>query len=222
MVLTEVLALICMSANKKGKRHIHVSTVLKAHRQGKGQDVVQRLTSRAEERGAGVAARDAHDSGHHQVLDEGARDDDLERHPEACLDARDGDGANLLADGVERLFEVGLRANKRHRLAVGRGAKVGEKGQVPWVSTLLLARHGSRHRLLDGDVNVLVHLLVVDDDVHVVDWQQLLAIRALVPDLGRGHAVELADLGRALEHLHRVGVVGDLVLRLGRRRGEAM
>jgi hypothetical protein len=61
--------------------------------------------------------------------------------------------------------------------------------------------HGGLEGLLDGDVDVLVLLLVVDDDVVHVAGKSALGL-----DLGRAHAVELADLGRALEHLHGVGV----------------
>lgn len=61
---------------------------------------------------------------------------------------------------------------------------------------------------------MLVLLLVVDDDVHVVGR------KGAGDALGRRHAVELADLRGALQHLHGVGVVVDFVRR-AREHAEA-
>ncbi len=63
-------------------------------------------------------------------------------------------------------------------------------------------------RLLERDVHVHVRLLVVDDDVHVVLVLGVVTRRPA--DRRRAHAVELADLRVALQHLQAVGVVRDL------------
>jgi hypothetical protein len=129
------------------------------------------------------------------VLDEGTRDDHLDREVATPL-ALAGDG-------------VGVAGGQRHARGQRRAASEEAvlRAQVPAATGGILAMHRRAERLADGDVHVLVHLLVVDDDVvHVLDG-------GLGLDLGRGHAVKLADLRRALEHLHAVGVVVDLVLR---------
>lgn len=50
---------------------------------------MQTLTRRAKERGARVATGDRDDSREHEVLDEGARDDDLNGHPNTGFDCLD-------------------------------------------------------------------------------------------------------------------------------------
>lgn len=138
----------------------------------------------AEERGAGVAAGDGHDGGHHQVLNEGARDDNLHgrrffKIGRIVTEGRTG-GRAILAEGLEIVVRVIFRVNN-------------------------LRRKRGLERVEEANVLVLVLLLVVDDDVQGVLGE------GVGLDDGRAHAVELADLGGALEHLHGVGVVGDLV-----------
>jgi hypothetical protein len=163
---------------------------------------------RAKERGAGVAARNRHDGRHHQVLDEGARDDDLNRHP-----------LRLAGSGNGRRFAIrnDFHALRHVELLVGLVAEEVDRGRAVTlrVSGVRQVLHGGPKRLADGDVHMLVHLLVVDDDVVHVGRD-----RTIGQHLGRGHAVELADLGGALEHLDRVGVVVDLVLRGRREEGK--
>ena len=182
---------------------------------GVGADLHVRRT---EEGGAGVAARDAHDGGHHQVLDERARDDDLKRQPVTSgnfgRDRSRGEGNGHVGSLV-----LSVRCERRDDVLGGVGAREGglELGAEVVDGAggpigLRAKREGEG--LLDGDVNMLVHLFVVDDDVHVVRRKVLLDVE----HLGRLHAVELAHLGGALQHLHGVGVVGDLVLRTGRGR----
>lgn len=176
--------------------------------------MVQKLTRRAKQRRAGVAARDRDHRRHHQVLDEGARDDDLDRVPLRCLDVASRFDAigNLFGIQVSLVVrQVRVRRNARllvlpHEiLLASKEAAFGRALRVP------LAVHGRLERLAHGDVHVLVHLLVVDDDVHVLAGEVLGGALLLLEGLGRGHAVELADLGGALQHLDRVGVVVDLV-----------
>lgn len=69
-----------------------------------------------------------------------------------------------------------------------------------------VAKAGRVERLGERDVLQLVGLLVVDHDVHVRRRQAV----DDVEDGRRRHAVELADLRRALQHLDRVLVVRDL------------
>ena len=176
---------------------------------------VQTLTGRAEERGARVATRDGHDSRVHQVLNEGARDDDFERVPRALRDTCDvlldlrrvGERSHPVASGCSVTFVGGhARRDGRRRLGTLHRSpecvtrRPGEGGLQS--SGLGCAERGERERLLERNVDVLVHLLVVDDDVHVVARE----LGSRVKHLGRGHAVELADLGGALEHLDAVGV----------------
>ncbi len=132
----------------------------------------RKLTRRAKERRARVAARDGRHGRHHQVLDEGAHDRDAELALGVRHDIRHGG-----LDARDRLDARGVEA-------------------------------GRVHRLLPLDVLELVHLFVVDQDVHVVLRQLILVLRH---DHRRAHAVELADLRRALQHLHAVLVVGHLV-----------
>ena len=61
--------------------------------------MVQRLTRRTEERRAGVAARDGRDTRHHEVLDEGARNDDGHVNELTIFDRRD----ELLGDARGRV-----------------------------------------------------------------------------------------------------------------------
>lgn len=148
-------------------------------------------TGGAEEGGAGVAAGDGHDGGHHQVLDEGARHDDLHAL---------GDGGHVEARRVHILHHVlrkravGAEELKVARLPSGLGLLVKH-----------ICRECGLERVLELDVLVLVLLFIVNDNVvHVLDL-------GLGHHGGRAHPVELADLGGALEHLHGVGVVRDLV-----------
>ena len=100
--------------------------------------------------------------------------------------------------------------------------RIGPRGSVagrPWCPGTLDAgeqrarssraptRARREQRLLKVDVLELVHLLVVDQQVEVLARQDLV----LVPHGRRHHAVELAHLARALEHLDRVLVVRHLV-----------
>lgn len=55
--------------------------------------------SGAKEGGAGVAAGDGHDGGHHEMLNEGARNDDLDRVP-VCVDRRG------VSNGVGNFFGI--------------------------------------------------------------------------------------------------------------------
>lgn len=167
---------------------------------------------RAKERGARVAARDRHDRRHHQVLDEGTRDDHLDREPFACWLVQLG--SDLLRRlAINKAFDRSQVAHGGHLVLLNPSivAKEGERGSCLGADDVLHVLHGGLERLADGDVHVLVHLLVVDDDVVHVGGV-ILGLH-----LGRGHAVKLANLGRALQHLHAVGVIVDLVLRT---RGE--
>ena len=117
---------------------------------------MQKLTRRAEQRGAGVAARDGGDGRHHQVLDERARDDDAHRHVFAL--------ANSLLE--ESLGDVGLGNIKRRTLSVVLEV-LGTALRIPLdrsaeFSTL---QAGGTERLRKRNVLELVHLLVVDEDV---------------------------------------------------------
>jgi hypothetical protein len=166
---------------------------------------VHEHVSRPEQRRAGVAARDRDHRRHHQVLDEGARDDDLDGVPVA-LGNLDGDVVGIHSVTVDGesfcrdshllvlLPDVSLVAKEVEASVAARHVR--------------LVLHGRAERLARGDVHVAVHLLVVDDDVEVlrgeVDGLALVDLEGL----GRGHAVELADLGGALEHLDGVGVCG--------------
>ena len=80
MVLTEVLAEICMSAGLR--------TQLYAQQGGwvQGRATRSKTNSAPEQGRAGLAARNRDDRRQHEVLDEGARDDDLDGRPLAGLD----------------------------------------------------------------------------------------------------------------------------------------
>lgn len=143
---------------------------------------------RAEQRGARVAARDREDRVVHQVLDEGAR-----HHDAAVEHSVVPPAARAL--GV-RGPVLGLGLPRGGVAAAGHGLDA-------------LAAHvatGGHERGLErvapGDAHVAVALLVVDEQV-----ARELAVGRL--DLRRRHDVELADLARAREHLHRVGIVAD-------------
>ena len=180
--------------------------------------MVQKLTRRPEQRRAGVAARDRDHRRHHQVLDEGARDDDLDRVPLLGVLNRVGDGLGVNASiGIIDVGERRLR-NARLRVLLLEVRLVAKEAAVERALLVFHAVHGRIERLAHGDVHVLVHLLVVDDDVHVLAGEVLGGTGLLLEGLGRGHAVELADLGGALQHLDRVGVVVDLVLRAAKQR----
>ena len=177
-----------------------------------------------EQRRAGVAARDGDDRGHHQVLDEGARNDDGHVNELTIFD--DLFGGLVGREGVLRV--EGTRVDAYILVLprnVGRVTEEVETGVIR--GTLVRARHrtqamhGRAERLRGGNVHVAVHLLVVDDNVHVLAGEvglhfgfRRVAIfrrrgdRLRAERLGRGHAVELADLGGALQHLDRVGVCG--------------
>jgi len=165
---------------------------------------------RAKERRARVAARDRHDGRHHQVLDKGTRDDNLERHPLARRHRR--------LDGGNRRREATLAVCRE---AVEEGLRPGPLRAARRAVEHPLHRRG-RHgvharrveRILERDVHVAVRLLVIHDNVHVRRRQRL----RLVKDARRRHAVEFAHLRRALQHLHRVGIVRHLVLRTRGRR----
>lgn len=117
---------------------------------------VQKRTRGAEERGAGVAAGHGHNGRHHQVLDEGTRDDDLNRQPFL--------GCNRVN---ERLGTIPSR-----ECCWG---KLGETGrlralnavaeEIEYLATTDTTDARSIHGLGKRDVHVLVHLLIVDDDV---------------------------------------------------------
>ena len=180
-----------------------------------------------EQRRAGVAARDGDDRGHHQVLDEGASNDDLDGVPLTLANQIDDLFGGLVGrEGVLRV--EGTRVDAYILVLprnVGRVTEEVETGVIR--GTLVRARHrtqamhGRAERLRGGNVHVAVHLLVVDDNVHVLAGEvglhfgfrrvaifRRLGDRLRAERLGRGHAVELADLGGALQHLDRVGVCG--------------
>lgn len=167
-------------------------------------EMAHALTRRPEQRRAGVAARDRDHRRHHQVLDERARDNDLDGVPVAI-----GDGVGNLFDGFTGLESAVGEANLSVLLLDV--FLVTEKVNAARNVRILLrtlAVHGRLERLARGDVHVAVHLLVVDDDVEVLAREVRPTALLRAKGLGRGHAVELADLGGALEHLDAVGVCG--------------
>ena len=162
--------------------------------------------------GAGVAARHGGDGGEHVVLDERTRNHDAALQDDTGFDDSDhavnvrdiigaisvlipgsGDGLLVSLDGISNLGESSIATQCRFDVDVGASAR-GVEG------------------LLKRNVSELVRLLVVDEQVHVGSRERLL----VVEDGGRGHAVELANLRRALQHLHAVLVIRNLKLRVGR------
>ena len=172
--------------------------------------------SRAVQGGASVAAGDGGDGREHVVLDERTSDGDAQLQADAALDGRD--------DAVHSLKESFSAKSRRSSLLggvgnlvgvlLGAGDKTGNGSDVVATGVLLratekllqISRLGGRvnaastQSLLKLDVNKLVRLLIIDHDVHVRAGQRL----GHVEDGGRRHAVELANLRRALQHLNRV------------------
>jgi len=146
---------------------------------------------RPKERGARLAARDGEDDVVHQVLDERTRNDDTDVRVEIAVRHASVRSGAELAD-IFRGFDP---------FAQRRGLTVAHVDQGVLIK---LGVHGGCQRLGPGDAHVLVRLLVVDEHVGRVQ------VAPRRRDLRRHHDVELADLRRAREHLHRVGVVRDL------------
>ena len=134
---------------------------------------------RPEERSARLATRDGHDHVVHQVLDEGARDDDADgqvlRVQRVVLRRAIVDGLDLGAGATQPLAGS-------HDLAVA-AADVGVLA-----GNRQVADAAGRDGLIPGHVHVLVLLLVVDHHV-----ARVLGV-AHGRHLGRAHDVKLANL----------------------------
>ena len=96
------------------------------------------------------------------MLDEGTRDDNLERHPLAVLHRRH-DAVNVLREAAARHVA---------REAVGKGLRLEpRRAALRAVEHLrhLVRRHGVHarrvERILERDVHVAVRLLIIDHDV---------------------------------------------------------
>ena len=182
---------------------------------------MQRLTRRAVQGGASVASGDGGDGREHVVLDERTRKGDADLGADAGLDDGDELVHNLLSG-----LGLGQGVKGDGRLVLGNLAKrisnlVAEiLHLVPCACRTtkqdvdVLTSHridaGSTQSLLKLNVNQLVRLLVVDHNIHVRGGKRLLVVK----DVGRGHAVELANLRRALQHLNRVLVCEHTKLNL--------
>ena len=218
IVLTDVLAEICMSASARGRPGERGES---GRMRAKAREAPAR-TGRPEERRARVAPRHRHDGRHGQVLDKRTRNDNLERQPLARLHGRD-DVLKLLRRVrlVEtRKVHLGLQVRQREHLNLASPRRIRlaivlrqrrrvEVGRAKDVGRLpaLAANASGVQRLLERNVHVHVLLLVVHQNVHVRRRQRLLC----VPHRRRRHPVKLAHLRRALQHLHRILVVRHLV-----------
>lgn len=136
---------------------------------------------RTKERGASLAAGNRRNARHHLVLDEGTDNDNGDFRVFPRLDLID-----------KRLLCCAIRQIEWH-------IRVCEVGVVDTRRV---------KGLLERNVLVLISLLVVDDNVHALGPR----VRVAVADAKRRvrHAVELANLRRALEHLERLAVVRHL------------
>lgn len=170
---------------------------------------------RAEERRARVAARDAEDDAVHQVLDE--RPGDHDAHV---------DGARLsghfgrpgIALGLARVHIADTFGQRQplfdrkvccHVIFLTfswerRIDQLGRLGDFPLGGQAVFEDAARGDGVRPRDAHVAVRLLVVDEQVA----REHLVVQRV--DLRRLHDVELADLGRAREHLDRVLVVRDL------------
>ena len=144
----------------------------------------------------------------HEVFYEGPREHDAQ--VEAVLGARSRNVVKVLLALVELFDFFRLRqpsiGSHSGAVAVGDHCARCDLVRCAAAGGLEAARV---HRVRPRDAHVLVRLLVVDEQVAgelVVGGR-----RAGGLDLRRHHDVELADLGRAGEHLDRVLVVRDLV-----------
>lgn len=138
------------------------------------------------------------------VLDEGTRDDDA--HPD--VDAPP-DGQDDICDVEIGIGFDGVGETRTGAVIVHVGEDLSESSILCRTSFLPGEKHlhivgvagaGGIQSVLELDVSKLVALLVVDEDVHVRAGQ----LPRPVEDGGRRHAVELADLRRALQHLDAV------------------
>ena len=153
--------------------------------------------------GAGVAARHGGDGGEHVVLDERTRNHDADLQVDTSgddidhlLDGKTGTLCKItLCDSTVGDFGLGHVFQRSRQNLVDSSSATHCRGDVDAVAS---AR--GVEGLLKRNVSELVRLLVVDEQVHVGSRERLLG----VDDGGRGHAVELANLRRALQHLNRI------------------